>query len=213
MARFVITLLFCFETFSRGLLLAIIPLKVLSFVGSMQGVALFYAAVAIVGLGNSILVPMLLSRFGSRAVVTAAGFLIICGVALLTADTLAGMAFGLGIRVLAQSFVEISMMAYIMARVPRSQLGQFEPIRIFFQGAALAISPWLGFYLRDHVSPSSPFYAAAAGGGIILCLAMIALPTFRPAAKTNFARSPNRDIPPFLFAATAAGRVAAGIGS
>jgi hypothetical protein len=55
MARVVITLLFCVETFSRGLLLAIIPLKVLSFVGSMQGVALFYAAVAIMGLGNSIL--------------------------------------------------------------------------------------------------------------------------------------------------------------
>lgn len=190
MARVVITLLFSVETFSRGLLLAIIPLKVFSFVGTMQGVALFYVAVAIVGLGNSILVPTLLSKFGSRAVVAVAGFLIVCGVVLLTADTLVGMALGLGIRVLAQSFLEISMMAYIMARVPRSLLGQFEPIRIFFQGAALSMSPWLGFQLTEHVSPSSPFYAAAAGGVIILCLALIALPPFRPAAKTSFGRSP-----------------------
>ena len=50
MARVVITLLFSVETFSRGLLLAIIPLKVFSFVGTMQGVALFYVAGAIVGL-------------------------------------------------------------------------------------------------------------------------------------------------------------------
>jgi MFS transporter, ACDE family, multidrug resistance protein len=190
MARVVITLLFCVETFSRSLLLAIIPLKVLSFVGSMQGVALFYAAVAIMGLGNSILVPTLLRRLGSRAVVAAAGFLIVCGVVLLAADTLFGMALGLGIRVFAQSCLEISKMAFMMARIPRSQIGQFEPIRIFFQGAALSISPWLGFQLKEQINPSSPFYAAAASGGIILCLALIGLPPFRPDVKASLGRSP-----------------------
>ena len=51
--RITITLLFCFEAFSRGLLLAIIPLKVLAEIGTMGGVALFYASVAVLGLGNA----------------------------------------------------------------------------------------------------------------------------------------------------------------
>ena len=198
MARTAITLLFCVETFSRGLLLAIIPLKVLAFVGSMQGVALFYAAVAVLGLGNSILVPTLLSRIGSRVVVAAAGFLIVCGVALVATDAILGMALGLAIRVFAQSCLEISVLAYVMARIPRSELGAFEPVRIFFQGAALAISPWLGFQLSEGANPSSPFYAAAGAGPIIACLALIALPSVRPDLRTKLGQTPKETIQRFF---------------
>jgi MFS family permease len=190
MVQIVIISVFCAEIFSRALLLAIIPLKVLDRLGTMQGVALFYAAVAVFGLGNSILVPTLLGRLGSRMMLAAAGFLIAFGVLLLGTGTLPGMAVGLTIRVFAQSCVEISMMTYMMARIPRGQLGRFEPIRIFFQGAALAISPWLGFHLKDELAPSSPFLISAAAGGIILSIALIAVPSFRPDLKARFGRSP-----------------------
>jgi MFS family permease len=196
--RISITLLFCFETFSRGLLLAIIPLKVLAEIGSMRGVALFYAGVAVLGLGNSILVPRLVCRFGLRSVVAAAGILALTGVALLSAENLWVMAFGQAIRVLAQSCLEISMMAYMMARVPRSSLGQFEPIRIFFQGAALALSPWLGFQLKEQFGGTTPFLLAAVGGAIILGFAVLTLPPLRPDLGTSLSRSPRETVVRFF---------------
>lgn len=155
MFRTVITLLFCVETFSRGLLLAIIPLKVLAFAGSMQGVALFYAAVAILGLGNSILIPKLLSRFGSRFVVAAAGSLIVSGVALLATDTIFGTALGLAIRVFAQSCLEISMLAYIMARYSRPAWS-LRTSSNFLPGRRISDLPLAGLSAKREGEPLEP---------------------------------------------------------
>lgn len=196
--RTTITLLYCLETFSRGLLLAIIPLKVLAQIGSMEGVALFYAGVGVLGLGNSILVPKLVGKFGLRAVVGAAGMLVLIGIMLLAADALLVMALGLATRVLAQSCLEISMMAYTLARVPRRNLGQFEPIRIFFQGAALALSPWLGFQLQEHFGATTAFCAAAIAGGMMFLLSLVIVPAFRPDLGASLGRSPRQTVRRFF---------------
>ena len=91
MDRLVITLFFCIETFSRGLLLAIIPLDLLAHLGSAQRVTLFYAAVAIFGLGNSMLVPWLLGKLGVRIVVASAGIFMTCAAILLATESAVGM--------------------------------------------------------------------------------------------------------------------------
>ena len=145
MDRLLITLFFCAETFSRSLLLAIIPLELLRHLGSTQRVTLFYAVVAIFGLGNSILVPMLLKRLGVRLIIAVAGVLTTLAAMLMVTESTAGTAVGLIVRVFASACIEISMLAYIMDRIPRHRLGSFEPIRIFVQGGCIAVAPWLGF--------------------------------------------------------------------
>jgi hypothetical protein len=52
--QLLITAFFRLETFTRHLLMAIIPLDLLNHLGNTQRVTLFYAVVAIFGLGNSI---------------------------------------------------------------------------------------------------------------------------------------------------------------
>jgi MFS transporter, ACDE family, multidrug resistance protein len=177
MDRLLITLFFCAEAFSRGLLLAIIPLELLKHLGNTQRVTLFYAVVAIFGLGNSILVPSLLKRLGVRLIIALAGVFTTLAAVLLVTESPAGTALGLVVRVFASACIEISLLAYIMDRIPRHRLGAFEPIRIFFQGSCIAIAPWLGFQLHEHVSAETPYIVSATGGLVMLLLALAALPT------------------------------------
>jgi predicted MFS family arabinose efflux permease len=177
MDRLLITLFFCAETFSRSLLLAIIPLELLKHLGSTQRVTLFYAMVAIFGLGNSILVPMLLKRLGVRLIIAVAGVLTTLAAVLMVTESPAGTALGLVVRVFASACIEISMLAYIMDRIPRHRLGTFEPVRIFFQGGCIAVAPWLGFQLHEHIGAATPYIVAAIGGLVMLGLALVALPT------------------------------------
>jgi len=174
--QILITSFFCLETFTRHLLMAIIPLDLLNHLGSTQRVTLFYAGVAVFGLGNSILVPFLLERLGLRLIVAAAGVFVTAAAALFASESLIGTACGLFIRVLGTACIEIPLIAYIMDRIPRERLSAFEPKRIFFQGCCVAIAPWLGYQLRDHVSSGAPFLVTAIGGLAILGLALWILP-------------------------------------
>lgn len=178
--RLALTLFFIVETVARSLLLAIIPLDLLSHLGSTQRVTVFYTVVAIFGLGNSIIVPLLLARFGPRRIVIAASLLTIAGYILMSTESTIGIAVGLVIRVFASACIEIPVIAYLMERIPRPRLGAFEATRVFFQSSGFAVAPWLGFQLYQHVDPRVPFVIAAAGGATILWLAISVLPRFRP---------------------------------
>lgn len=196
--RLLITLFFCVETFSRGLLLAVVPLELLAYFGDTQRVTLFYAGVAIFGLGNSILVPWFLKNAGTRRVVASAGILTVFAAALLATENILAIAGGLAIRVLAGGCVEIPMTAYIMARIPRHRLSVFEPSRLFFQGACIAIAPWFGFYLQLHVSAETPFIVVGAGGIIMFCLASTALPAYQANSGDAVLQQPVRTVARFF---------------
>ena len=108
---------------------------------------------------------------------------------LMVTESTAGTAVGLIVRVFASACIEISMLAYIMDRIPRHRLGSFEPIRIFFQGGCIAVAPWLGFQLHEHVGTATPFIVSAIGGLVMLGLALLALPTQQLGGKA-IARHP-----------------------
>jgi hypothetical protein len=183
--RLVITVFFCVETFSRGLLLAIIPLDLLAYFGDTREVTLFFAGVSVFGLGNSVLVPRLLKAIDGPRVVAAAGLLTTIAAILLATGNLLAIAAGLVIRVLAGACVEIPMTSYIMERIPRHRLSAFEPSRLFFQGGCSTIAPWLGYYLQFHVSPETPFIIVGFGGIAMLFLALIALPKSKAVSVEN----------------------------
>jgi hypothetical protein len=200
MDQVVITLLFCVETFSRGLLLAIIPLDLLGILGSTERVTLFYATVTVFGLGNSLLVPFLLHKLGIRALVASAGCLMTCAAALMATEGLPGLGIGIIVRVFATACIEISLIAFLMARIPRERLGVFEPIRVFFQGGCLAIAPWLGFGLREQFEPSTPFLLAAVGGAVMFGAAFLGLPRASPGpVSITLPRRPRETIRRFFW--------------
>jgi MFS family permease len=181
--RSLIILFFCIETFARTALMAIVPLDLLELLGNAQHVGFLFAAAAIFGLGNSILIPILLRQFGIKTLITAAGLFVVLAAALLSTGNVIGMALGLVVRVFASACVEIPLIAYIMDRIPRREIGAFEPKRIFFQGCFFAIAPWLGIQLREHISAGVPFALSAIGGVLISVLALTTLSAAASNAK------------------------------
>ncbi|MGE0750545.1 MAG: MFS transporter [Variibacter sp.] len=160
----------CLEASSRGLLLAIVPIQLLAQFGTLQGVTYFYAAVAIFALGNSILVPGIIERYGIRNVVTLSGIFTATSAVLIAFGTLAGVSAGLIVRAVALACLDIPLLALIMATVPRNTLGTFEPVRVFFQGICLAAAPWIGFQLYERVAGWLPFALAVVGGLLFIAI-------------------------------------------
>jgi len=175
----IIIALFFFEALSRCILLAIIPLELLSKLQTLQHVTWFYAAVAIFGLGNSLVVPLIFNKFGGRTVIALSGLLLILAAISISTGSLLGIAFGIICRILGSACVEIPLTTLLMIHVPRDRLGEIEPRRVFILAIAAVPSPWVGLYLRDHVVTNLPFAIAAFAGLILMVLAVIALDTFR----------------------------------
>jgi MFS family permease len=172
--KVLITLFFCVETLSRGLLLALIPIKLLEYFGNVQQVTFLYATVAVFGLGNSVFVPWLVRKLGVRMVIALAGVLISCAAILLATENILYVAFGLVIRIIAGACVEVPLTAYIMDRIPRHRLGAFEPWRLFFQASCIAFTPWLGIQLYSQADARIPFALVGICGIVMLGLALAA---------------------------------------
>jgi hypothetical protein len=155
--------LYCLEGSTRGLLMAIVPLSLLAQFGTVQHVTYFYIGSAIVGLGNSVLVPWLTGKIGSKGVLALSGSLTAVTAAMIASDTVLGVGIGLIGRPLALACMDIPLLAVIMTVVPRRSLGSFEPYRIFAQGACITIAPWIGYRLFE-LAAWLPFAASFAGG-------------------------------------------------
>jgi hypothetical protein len=180
--------LYCLESFSRGILLALVPLQLLAKVETAENVTFFYALVSVFVLGNSILVPFLVETFGIRVVVGLAGVLQMSAAGLLALDPIAFTAVGLVLRATGTSCVEIPLVTLIMQSIPRNQLSRFEPIRVVFSGMCMSISPWLGYQFYQHLWNYSPNVAAAMAGATTTAIALFFLPRGIPPLST--ARTP-----------------------
>jgi MFS family permease len=168
--------IYSLEGISRGLLLALVPLQLLQKVETAQNVTFFYAAVSIFVLCNSIVVPILVQKFGVRWVVTLAGLLQMCTAVLLALDPIAFTAIGLILRSTGTSCIDIPLVTLIMKGIPRSQLSKFEPVRVVFAGLCMAFSPWLGYQLYQHVWSYSPNAIAVLAGAAETAIALYFLP-------------------------------------
>jgi MFS family permease len=166
--------LYCFEGAARGLLLAIVPLRLLAQFGTLHNVTFFYVGSAVFALANSILVPWLIERFGVRRVLILSGGLIVVTAILIASDTLLGVGIGLVGRTLALACMDIPLLAVIMSRIPRQSLGTFEPVRVFAQGLFITVAPWAGFKMYEHFV-WLPF-AASLFCGLLFMLASGAVP-------------------------------------
>jgi MFS family permease len=177
--------LYCLESFSRGMLLALVPLQLLEKVETAQNVTFFYALVSVFVLVNSTLVPFLVETFGIRPVVALAGALQVCAAGLLALDPVAFTAVGLVLRATGTSCLEIPLMTLIMQSIPRSQLSRFEPIRVVFAGVCMSISPWLGYQFYQHLWSYSPNLVAAMAAAAATAIALRFLPRGIPLRNTT----------------------------
>ena len=154
--------LFFVSTFSRAVLISVIPLKAHVLLGSAQAVSMLYFTVAALGIATSISVPVLLHRLGARLAFLGGVLLMVLSALLLASGQLWLFVAGMLLHFVSVAVTDVPLNAFILSETPRRELTRFEPLRILWSVLAFAIGPWLGVFLGTRVSAALPYVLAAA---------------------------------------------------
>jgi MFS family permease len=162
--------LFTCDAIARALLISLLPLQVYAQLGDAQLVSMVYFSVALLGLGATLTVPVILHRISRRWILTAGAVAQMSSAALFALGGGRWLVAGLALQALAVAMLDVVINLYLLDHVPRRELTVFEPRRLLFAGSAFAAGPWLGVFLHRHVVEWFPYLVAG--------LAMLALLTF-----------------------------------
>ncbi len=148
---------------ARAVLLSVLPLKALSLMGDAQLVSVLFFMVSACGVAVSLSVPMILQRTGLHRCFLLSVFAMVASVVLLWTEAVWSFAAGMVLHVFGITSMEVVLSLYIMQRIPRRQLPEFEPLRMVSAIVALSIGPWLGVYLQSRVADWLPYLIAIGG--------------------------------------------------
>lgn len=187
------------EGLSRASLAAVIPLLALDVLGTPRDVSALYTAVGWVALGSSFAIPWLVRRFRARRVYALGAGLLIVSTLLFSTSTVPGWVGGQALRVFAMSCLNIGINLYIMAYIPKRQLGRSEPLRTFCSAFSWSLGPWLGVMLATDVGGGAAFLFSIACAGLFL-IYMLSLPLGDPLATSPLraGQTPIRNVRRFV---------------
>ena len=153
--------MFFATTFTRGVLLSVLPLQALALLGDAQSVSVLFFGISVAGICSSLLVPVVIRRIGGyRTFVVGAIAMMVCAPLFVAANPWTFIV-GMVVYVFAIATLEVSSSLYIMHCIERQALGRFEPKRILAMVIALSIGPWLGVYLESRIGHWLPFALSA----------------------------------------------------
>ena len=154
-------ILFTFESFSRALLISLVPLEAYRILGDAGAVSLLFFLGSAAGLGANFAVPWLVRQVGRRWVYTVGAVLLFAAPIVLAGGSLPTQAFGMVLRALGVVSLGICLNLYIMDHVHRRDFGRSEPKRIFYSAGAWTLGPALGVYLATEIDPWAAYGASA----------------------------------------------------
>ena len=153
--------LFFVQALSRGILLSVIPLQALSILGDAQKTSVLYFSVSAGGIVAALAMPAIIQLIGNYYAFLLGCLLMLASAILLSFNDVVYFSIGLFSHIFSIAAVEVSLTLYVLARVPRRELTQFEPLRIFSSVLALTIGPFLGVYMEARLFHESPFIFSA----------------------------------------------------
>ncbi|MGI9302626.1 MAG: MFS transporter [Gammaproteobacteria bacterium] len=153
--------LFFVHSFSRGILLSVIPLQTLALTGDAQRTSTLLFAVSAGGILAALMTPMVIQRVGSYLTFLLGCALMFVSVILLASNDVVYFSAGLFCHVFSIAASEVTLTLYILAKVPRRELTRFEPWRILFTVLALCIGPFVGVYFQKTFFHQLPYGISA----------------------------------------------------
>ena len=170
---------------------AIIPIQALRLLGDAQAVSILFFAVSIVGVAGAFVLPSITHIFGRRSIFVVGGACVVASSILLSLDDTIPLIAGIALRIFGFLSLDVAFEIAIMVRIPRRDLGRFEPARIFFMGAAFLVGPWLGIWLSLRVGLWTPFALLAILTVLVCILTLRSGLADQPNATRVGWRSPN----------------------
>jgi MFS family permease len=192
--------LFALLTFCRALLITVVPLSAHSLLGDAQKVSMLYFGVSGVGVCGALAVPLLVYRLKRRWVFSLGAVAMAFAAFFLSLGTFPGLVLGMIFQVFSIACMEITFNLYLMDHIPRTELGRFEPLRMFFASGSWIVGPWLGVYLQRHLVDWAPFALSAAAAVVMLGFFWFLRLTEDPAVAPAKSVAPNpiRYLPHFF---------------
>jgi MFS family permease len=182
-------LLYAIESFARAAIASVIPIQAYAMLASEQAVSMLYTLVAVLGLGVTLLIPLLIQRFARRRVYTMGVLALALGSALLMTDTLAGQIGGMLARVIGAGALAITLNLYIMDHIRKAEFMASESLRMASSTLAWTAGPTLGVFIYAN-------YGLAAAHCVVLGFATLLLALFWYfRLSDNTAISPGRSRP------------------
>ncbi len=168
--------LFAVAIASRALLLTAMPLQALSVVGDAATVSQIYFIGSLASLATSLTLPLLLARLPRPRVFLIGGFLSVGGPILSSIGSVPTLILGLAAQMAAVAIIEITLNLFVLDRVPRRRLSNFESLRLAMSGAAWMTGPYLGVWLQEHLGHAIPFYVASGMGAVLVAVFLLLRP-------------------------------------
>ena len=182
--------LFFFATFSRAVLVSVLPLAAHELLGDAQAVSVLYFFAAGLGIATSISVPVLLHRLGAGRTFYTGALMMGVSAVLLGSEALPLFVAGLVVHFMSIAVTDVPLSAYLLNEIPRRELSRFEPLRILYTVFAFAIGPWLGVFLESRVDQILP-YALAGAASLLSVLYFRRLGLHRVELRKDSARPAN----------------------
>ena len=161
------------ETFSRSLLITVLPLQALRLLGDAQQVSVLFFVAALGGLSSALVVPLVSRHLKRGLMLIAAMAVLAAACALLATQTVIGTGAGIVLRMFSAAAVDVVLSLYVMSQFSRRDLSRFEPTRLFASAAGWTLGPWLGITLASSISPWLPFAATAGMGFLVIAYARV----------------------------------------
>lgn len=169
------------EGLARASLATVIPLLAFEVMGNARDVSALYTAVGWVALAATFSIPWLVRRFRVRRIYALGGALLIVSTLCYASLSAPGWIAGQMMRLFAMSCATVGISLYIMAYIPKRQLGRSEPLRTFCSAFSWSLGPWLGVTLATDAGRGVAFAFSAACAGLFL-LYLMRLPLGDPLA-------------------------------
>ncbi|MEQ8369186.1 MAG: MFS transporter [Alphaproteobacteria bacterium] len=161
------------ETFSRSLLITVLPLQALRLLGDAQQVSVLFFVAALGGLTSALVVPLVSRHLRRGNMLIAAMAVLAAACALLATQTVIGTAAGIVLRMFSAAAVDVVLSLFVMSQFSRRDLSRFEPTRLFASAAGWTLGPWLGIVLASTVAVWVPFAATAGAGALVIVYARL----------------------------------------
>ena len=175
----------------RSSLVTVLPLAAHEVFGDAQRVSLMYFAVSVFALIGSFGIPLLVHRLRRRTVLTLGAALGVAAPWLMAVGGKWPLIAGMGLHTLAVGTLEVTLSLYVMDHIPRRELNNFEPTRVFFTAGIWTLGPWFGVWLGVNVGAMAPFALASFAAASLLAYFWYLRATDSPAVAPRRKPTPN----------------------
>jgi MFS family permease len=191
----VFALLYMLETFARASLATVIPIQAFDLLGSEQAVSFLYSAVAVVALGFSLVIPLLIGRLTRKWVYTLGALFLVAAAVSLASQSLAGQVAGMVVRVMGTACLNVTLSLYVLDHVRREDFVPYDSTKLVYATAGWTVAPYLGVWLYAN-GGIWPVYALSGGSALLLLAVFWYL---RLSTTPIIARGPSRPARPIAY--------------